>query len=61
MEDSGVKSNFNRWGGVAGSRGSRGKDFSVLPKNHSCDNLVKNVAAFYPCLKSLPKTKIKNF
>ena len=26
-----------------------------------CDILVKNVAAFCPCLKSLPEAKVKNF
>lgn len=37
-----------------------GKNFSVLSRNCSCDILVKNVAAFCPCLKSLTKAKVKN-
>ena len=33
----------------------------MLPRDHSCDILVKNVAAFCPCMKSLPETKVKRF
>ena len=35
-------------------------NFSVLPRDHSY-TLVKNVADFCPCLKSLPEAKVKNF
>ena len=38
-----------------------GENFSVLPGNHSCVILVKKVAAFGPCLKSLPEAKVKSF
>jgi hypothetical protein len=38
------------WG--LGSKVSE-KNFSMLPRDHSCDILVKNVAAFCLCLKSL--------
>ena len=37
------------------------KNFSMLPKDCTCDILVKNVATFYPCLKSLPEAKVKIF
>ena len=37
------------------------KNFSMWPRDCSCDILVKNVAAFCPCLKSLPQAKIKRF
>jgi hypothetical protein len=32
-----------------------------LPRDHSCDILVKNVAAFRPCPNSLPEAKVKSF
>jgi hypothetical protein len=44
-----------------GSRGSEEKNFNMLPRDCSCDILVKNVAAFCPCLKNLPKVKVKRF
>ena len=34
-------------------------NFSMWPRDCFCGILVKNVAAFYPCLKSMPKAKIK--
>ena len=37
------------------------KNFSMLPRDHSCEILVINVAAFCPCLKSLPEAKVKSF
>ena len=40
---------------------SEGKNFSVLPRNHSCDILVKEMTAFCPCPKSLPEGNMKNF
>lgn len=33
---------------------SEEKNSNTLPKDHSCDTLVKKVAAFNSCLKSLP-------
>jgi hypothetical protein len=35
------------------------KNFSMWPRGCFCGILVKNVAAFCPCLKSLPEAKIK--
>ena len=32
-----------------------------MAKRLFCDILVKNVAAFCPCLKSLPEAKVKRF
>jgi hypothetical protein len=37
------------------------KNFSMWPRDCSCDIFGKNVAAFCPCLKSLPQAKIKRF
>jgi len=37
------------------------KNFGMLPGDHSYTVLVKNVAAFCPCLKSLPETMMKKF
>jgi hypothetical protein len=34
------------------------KSFKMLPREHSCDILVKDMA-FCACLKSLPKDKVK--
>ena len=33
----------------------------MLPRNHSCDILGKNMAAFCPCSRSLPEAKVKRF
>ena len=40
---------------------SEEQNFSVLPRNLSCDILVKNEAGFFPCLKSLSEAKVKSF
>ena len=37
------------------------KNFSMLPRNHSCDILVKELAAFCSCPKTLPDAKVKSF
>jgi hypothetical protein len=37
------------------------KNFSMWPRDCFCSILVKNVAAFCPCLKSLPEAKVKRF
>ena len=37
------------------------KNFSMLPRDLSCDILVKKVTDFCPSLKSLPKAKVKRF
>ena len=42
MEDSGVECDLN--GQIKGV--SDGKNFSMLPTDHPCDILVKNVSAF---------------
>ena len=33
----------------------------MWPGDHICGILVKNMATFYPCSKSLPKAKLKHF
>jgi hypothetical protein len=33
----------------------------MWPRDCFCDILVKNMAAFCPCLKSLPESKVKRF
>jgi hypothetical protein len=53
MEDHcGTEGNFN-CGGLA-QQVSEEKNFSMWHRDCSCDNLVKNIAAFCPCLNSLP-------
>ena len=37
------------------------KNFRMWPRDYFCDILVKNVAAFCPCLESLPESKVKRF
>ena len=58
MEDSGAKSDLNCTG--LDEDISEKKIFSREPRNHSCDILVKNVAAFCLWLKSLPAAKMKS-
>ena len=36
------------------------KNFNMWPRDRFCDILVKNMAAFCPCLKSRPEAKVKN-
>ena len=40
---------------------SEEKNVSVLPRDWSYDILVKKVAAFCPCPRSLPESKVKSF
>ena len=40
---------------------SEENNFNTWPKDCYCDILVKNVAAFCPCLKSLLEAKVKRF
>ena len=47
------------YGGLA-QEVSEKKNFSMLPRDHACDILVK-MAAFCPCPKSLPEAKVKRF
>jgi hypothetical protein len=37
------------------------ENFRMWPRYCFCGILVKNVATFYPCLKSLPESKVKRF
>ena len=57
-ENRDAKSYLNCWGLI---KEDSEKNFSVLPRNHSCDILVNEVATFCPCPKSLPKAKVKSF
>jgi hypothetical protein len=41
--------------------GSVEQNFSMWPRERFCGILMKNVAAFCPCLKSLPESKVKIF
>ena len=35
------------------------ENFNMWPRDYFCGILVKNVATFCPCLKSLPEAKVK--
>ena len=59
MEDSGTEGDLNC--GRLAHEVSEEKNFSMLPKDCSCDILVKNVVAFCPCSKSLLKAKMTRF
>jgi hypothetical protein len=48
-----VLGGFGLWG--SGSRVSEEKNVSMWARGHSSAILAKNVAAFCPCLKSLPE------
>lgn len=56
MVDSGTKSDLN-CGGLTQEVSE--ENFCMLPRNHSCDILMKNVSAFYLCLKNLSEAKVK--
>jgi hypothetical protein len=58
MEDRGAEGDLN-CRGLAQEVSDR--NFSMLPREHSCDILVRNVAVSCPYLKSLPETKVKRF
>ena len=47
MEDNGAENDLNCGGMV--QEISEEKNFSMLPRDRSCDILVKNVIAFCPC------------
>ena len=57
MEDSGADGYLNC--GSLDQKVSEEKNFNMLPRNHSHDILVKNVTAFYHCLKCLPEDKVE--
>ena len=50
---------MNSWGLT--QKVSEEKNVNMWPTNCFCDVLVKNMAAFCPCLMSLPKAKMKRF
>ena len=58
-EDSGAEGKLNC--GYLAQEVSEEINFRILPRDHSCDILVKNVAAFRPCPNSLPEAKVKSF
>ena len=58
MEDFVAGSNLNCNLNLA-QKISNEKNFRMWHKDCFCVILVKNVATFCPCLKSLPKTKVK--
>jgi hypothetical protein len=37
------------------------ENYNIWPSDWFCGILVKNVAVFCPCLKSLPEAKVKGF
>ena len=59
MEDIGTEGNLNCRSLVLEVSKNK-SNFGMLPGDHSYD-LVKNVDAFWPFLKSLPKAKVKRF
>lgn len=60
MGDRGAKSDLN-CGGLFTQDVSEEKNLSMLPRDCSCDILMKKVAAFYPCQGNMPEGKEKNF
>lgn len=58
MEDSVAGGDFNCVGLLA-QEDSVVENFSMWPRDSSCDVLVKNMAAFCNCLKSLPEARVK--
>ena len=59
-EYGGVEGDFN-YCRPAGQDVSEGKNFSMWPRDCSCNILVKNVTAFCPFLGRLPEFKVKKF
>ena len=59
LKESGTECDLNC--GCLNQEVSEKKNFSMLPRDRSCDILMKNVAAFCPCPKSLPEAKVKSF
>jgi hypothetical protein len=60
MKDSFVEIDLN-CADLGGPRGFSGEEFQYMVYRLFCGILVKNVAAFCPCLKSLPEVKVKKF
>lgn len=59
MEDSSVNSDLNCRGLV--KKISEERNFSMLPRNHSCGILGKNVAGLCSCPKYLSEAKVNSF
>ena len=59
MKDIGAEGNLNS--GSLAQEVSKEKSFSMWSKDCFSDILVKSVAAFYSCPKSLPEVKVKKF
>ena len=59
MEDRGAESDVN-CGGQA-QKVSEEKNISQWPRHRSWDILVKNAAAFRPCPKTPPRSKLKSY
>jgi hypothetical protein len=57
MEDFVAGNNLNSVG--LAQEISKEKNFRMWQKDYFCKILVKNVATFCPCLKSLPEAKVK--
>jgi hypothetical protein len=58
MEDSGAEGDLN-CGGLAQEDSE--KNFSMWPRDCSCEILTKNMAAFCPFQKSLPESNVISF
>ena len=58
IEDKGGEGDLN-WGDLAQEVSE--ENTSMWLRDHSCDILLKNVAAFCPCPKNLPEANLKNF
>ena len=59
MEDSGAKSCLNCWRLAPDILEQ--KNLNMFPRDHYRNVLVKNVASFCPCLKSLPEAYVRVF
>ena len=54
MEGSGAECELMNYRGLT-QEVSEEKNLSMLPRDHSCDILVKNMTGFCPCPKNLPE------
>jgi hypothetical protein len=61
MEDSGAEGDLNYGGWARKVSEKKKKNISMLPRDYSCDILVKNVAASCSYPKGLPEAKVKIF
>lgn len=58
LEDSSAEGNVDCQGQTQEVSG--GNNISKWSSSHSCDSPAKNLAAFCPCPKNLPDTKLKS-